>query len=239
MYYYQSVKDDSAVVTALQSHINGHPSHGFPKTFSYLRRAGHVWNHKKVYRVYRKLNLHIKRKGKRRIAARVRQPLDHVEGMNINWSIDFMQDSLLSGRKFRTFNVIDDYNREALRIEIGNSFPSEHVIRILDQIIDYRGKPKRIRMDNGPEFISAVFEQWCLAHGIEACYIQPGKPMQNAFVERFNGTYRRDVLDAHVFYELDDVRALTEAWVHEYNHDRPHDALAGMSPVEYANKGKL
>ena len=155
----------------------------------------------------------------------------------MNWSIDFMNDSLMNGRKFRTFNVIDDYSREVLAVEISTSTPSEHVVRILDQVIDYRGKPKSIRMDNGPEFISKTFELWCKQNNIEPRYIQPGKPMQNGYVERFNGSYRRDVLDAYAFFELDEVRELTEKWMIDYNQNRPHESLNWKTPTEYAQQG--
>jgi len=235
-HYYQSRKDDAALIGALQQHVEAHPTHGFPKAFAYLRREGHLWNHKRVHRVYTLLHLNIRRKGKRRLPERVKQPITKMAGINMGWSIDFMSDSLISGRKFRTFNVLDDFNREVLAIEIAVSLPSSRVIRTLEQITEWRGKPERIRMDNGPEFISKEFELWCLAKDIKLLYIQPGKPMQNALVERLNGTYRRDILDAYVFYNLEDVRELTEEWIEEYNERRPHEALNNLTPREYLLK---
>jgi putative transposase len=230
--YYQSLKDDSTVIQALQSHVEKHPTHGFPKTFAYLHRAGYAWNHKRVYRVYKDLKLNIRRKHKRRLPARVKHPIEQTTAINQCWSIDFMQDSLLTGRKFRTFNVMDDYNREALAVEIDTSLPSLRVIRTLEQIIDQRGKPQKIRMDNGPEFISKEFELWCNMHGIGLQYIQPGRPMQNGLIERFNGTYRRDILDAYVFDELSQVQQLTEEWLKDYNYNRPHESLDNKTPHE-------
>lgn len=230
--YYHSMKDDRPVITALQMHIEKHPTHGFPKTFAYLQRAGHGWNHKRVHRVYTQLKLNIRRKHKRRLPARIRQPLEQVQNINQCWSVDFMQDSLLSGRKFRTFNVLDDYNREALAVEIDTSIPSVRVIRTLELVIAQRGKPNKIRMDNGPEFLSKEFELWCKSKNIQLNYIQPGKPMQNALIERFNGTYRRDILDAYLFEELWQVRELTEQWMQEYNYKRPHKALNNKTPSE-------
>lgn len=230
--YYQSQKDDNAVMNALQQHVEKHPTHGFPKTFAYLQRAGYGWNHKRVHRVYTELKLNIRRKHKRRLPARVKQPLEQTNAVNQCWSIDFMQDSLLTGRKFRTFNVLDDYNREALAVEIDISLPSSRVIRTLEHIIAERGTPQKIRMDNGPEFISKEFELWCSKHQIKLQYIQPGKPMQNGLIERFNGTYRRDILDAYVFDELWQVKQLTEEWMHEYNHKRPHESLSNKTPCE-------
>lgn len=236
VYYYASKRDDQPVITALQEHVDKHPTHGFPKTFAYLRRAGKPWNPKRVHRVYKLLKLNLRRKGKRRLPARIKQPLEQANLPNEIWSIDFMQDTLLNGRKFRTFNAIDDFNREVLAIEIDTSLPAARVIRTLTQVVELRGKPNKIRMDNGPEFISSKFELWCKENGIELQYTQPGKPMQNGRVERFNGTYRRDILDAYLFEDLWQVKALTEEYIEEYNNERPHQALNNMTPREYLLK---
>ena len=236
LHYYQSRKDDSGVIEALQMHVEEHPTHGFPKTFAYLRRNGHSWNHKRVHRVYTDLKFNIRRKGKRRLPERIKQPLAKRDAINQCWSIDFMSDSLLNARRFRTFNVLDDFNREVLEIEIAFSLPSARVIRTLEQIIEWRGKPERIRMDNGPEFISRDFELWCKNNTIELLYIQPGKPTQNSLIERLNGTYRRDILDAYLFYDLDQVRQLTDEWKTEYNEKRPHESLNNLTPREYLLK---
>lgn len=236
VYYYKSTKDDQPVIEALQTHVEKHPTHGFPKTFAYIRRAGKIWNAKRVHRVYKKLKLNIRRKGKRRLPTRIKQALEPVFAPNEIWSIDFMQDTLLNGRKFRTFNAIDDFNREVVTLDIDTSLPAIRVIRALTQAIEYRGKPKKIRMDNGPEFVSRKFELWCKDQGIILQYIQPGKPMQNGIVERFNGTYRRDILDAYLFEDLWQVKALTEEFVEEYNNERPHESLGNMTPKEYLLK---
>src|SRR5579875_621382 len=153
---------------------------------------------------------------------------------NHTWSADFMADALWSGRRFRTFNVNDDYNRESLRIEIDTSLPSQRVIRALDELVEVRGAPQRLRLDNGPEFISAALKQWAKDRGIELVHIQPGKPTQNAYIERFNKTYRTEVLDCYLFTSLNEVRRMTEDWRHRYNHERPHRALGGLPPVPYA-----
>jgi len=236
-HYYKSRRNDSEVIEALQNHIERHPTHGFPKTFAYLRRAGKAWNHKKVYRVYTLLRYNKRRKGKRRLPQRIKQPMVELTQINECWSIDFMSDSLASGRKFRTFNVIDDYSREVLAVEISTSLPSVRVIRILDEIVSWRGKPKRIRMDNGPEFISKDFEIWCKTNEIEQVHTQPGKPTQNSLIERLNGSYRTDILDAYLFFDLEEVRLLTDEWIEEYNERRPHQSLQNKTPKEWAETG--
>jgi len=226
------------VITALQELAAAHPTYGFRKLLAYLRRAGKKWNHKRVYRAYRLLKLNKKRRGKRRLPARVKQPLVKQEELNISWSMDFMSDSLAWGSRFRTLNVIDDCNREALAIEVATSISSRRVIRTLEQLIDWRGRPVAIRVDNGPEFTSADFACWCRDKEISIQYTQPGKPMQNGYIERFNGSYRREVLDAYLFLELDEVRELTSQWMEEYNTSRPHEALGNLTPSEWPLKSR-
>lgn len=220
-FYYSSVKDDSEVIELLQQYAFDHPSYGFRKLFAYLRRSGKNWNHKKVYRVYGLLKLNKRRKGKRRLPQRIKQPLQKQTAVNSIWSMDFMSDTMVHGRKFRTFNVMDDGSREALAIEIDTSLSSKRIIRTLDQIIDQRGKPGIIRTDNGPEFTSKDFELWAKEKKVSIQYIQPGRPMQNGYIERFNRVYREAVLDAYLFFDLNQVRALTEEWIKEYNERRP------------------
>lgn len=178
------------------------------------------------------LKLNMKRKGKKRLPARILQPLESVMAINECWSMDFMSDALQSGRKLRTFNLIDDFNREALAIEIDTSLPAQRIIRVLDKVISWRGIPKRIRVDNGPEFISILLSMWCDEKGIKLQFIQPGKPTQNAYIERFNGSYRKDVLDAYLFENISQVRMLTDEFMEDYNYHRPHDSLGGRSPAD-------
>jgi putative transposase len=196
----------------------------------YLRNQGKPWNHKRIRRVYRAMALHLKRKPKKRLPARAAQTLVVPEQMNQTWSLDFMSDALSNGRTFRTLNILDDFNREALWIEVDTSLPAERVVRVLEQLLSWRGKPASIRMDNGPELISQRLESWAKEKSITLLHIQPGKPAQNAYIERFNRTYREDVLDAYLFEDLDEVRTLTEHWLEDYNTIRPHEALQGLPP---------
>ena len=237
-YYYSSVKDDSEIIDALQQLASDHPAYGFRKLYAYLRRSGKAWNHKKVYRVYKLLKLNKRRRLKRRLPQRVKQPLMQQSEPNRSWSMDFMSDSLACSRKFRTLNVIDDHNREVLAIEIAISIGAQRVIRTLDRIIERYGSPKTIRVDNGPEFTSKELQWWSQAKQIELQFIQPGRPMQNAFIERLNGSYRREVLDAYMFFDLEQVQTLTDQWIDEYNYRRPHEALKNLTPIEYKDKLK-
>ena len=145
-----------------------------------------------------------------------------------------MSDALSMGRTFRTLNIIDDFNREALWIEVDTSLPAERVVRVLEQLLAWRGQPTSIRMDNGPELISQRLESWARKKNIELLHIQPGQPAQNAYIERFNRTYREDVLDAYLFDDLQEVRHITENWLETYNTIRPHEALQGLPPRQFA-----
>jgi putative transposase len=207
---------------------------GFGKTYDWIRLQGLIWNHKRVRRIYRMLNLHLRVKPKKRLPNRDPKPLEVPQKANQTWSMDFMSDSLDWGKKFRTLNVIDDHNREVLAIEIDYSIPAERVTRVLDQIAEERGLPNEIRVDNGPEFISMKLEVWAETNAVKVEHIKPGKPAQNAFIERFNRTYREDVLDMYLFRDLDDVRDITTKWMYEYNHERPHSALGGVPPIAIA-----
>jgi putative transposase len=221
---------DAAVIDALTALSATNPRWGFWQYVDRLRNTGHRWNHKRLWRVYCQLRLNLPRRTKKRVPARVVQPLDVSPQPNVGWAVDFMSDTLYGGRRFRTFNLLDEGGREVLAIEVDTSLPAERVIRVLEQVPAWRGQPQAIRLDKGPEFLADRFASWCTDRGITLRYIQPGQPNQNACVERFNRTYRHEVLDAYVFESLDQVREISAQWMREYNEERPHDTLDGMPP---------
>lgn len=212
---------------------NNQRNWGFGLCFLYLRNVKQFrWNHKRVYRIYRQLELNLRIKPRKRIVREKPEPLAVPNQINEVWSMDFMHDQLADGRSIRLFNVIDDFNREGLCIEVDFSLPSERVIRSLDQIIEWRGAPKAIRCDNGPEYISEITSRWAKKHHIELNFIQPGNPQQNAYVERYNRTVRYDWLAHHLFDSIDEVQNFATNWLWTYNHERPNMAIGGITPKQ-------
>jgi putative transposase len=235
---YKSTKNDTDIINKLNKLAADHPREGFWKGYYRLRNAGYKINHKRLHRVYKKIGLPLRRKIKKRLPQRVKEPLSVPPHFTHTWSIDFVHDVLENGRKFRSFNIIDDFNREILFIETDYSIKSSRVIWVLRHLIGKYGKPQKIRMDNGPEFIANLSKEWSEMNQIEFKYIQPGKPTQNAYVECFNKSFRDGVLDAHIFESIDDVREQIYQWMMDYNTSRPHDALKGLPPVAYREMKK-
>ena len=233
-FYYREKRDDTEVEEAIRAAAEH--GDGFWKIFERLRRDGKPWNHKKVYRVYK--NMHYERRSrlKKRLPARVKNPLEQPLEPNTTWSIDFVSDMLECGRKFRVLNIIDDSDRVAVAQEVSMSFPSKRVIRTLEKVIWLKGKPSNIRCDNGPEFISKDFQEWCKGNDIRLLFTQPGCPTQNSYIERFNGSYRRAVLDAYIFRTLEDVKQKTCEWNDYYNYERPHESLGNKTPMEFSKR---
>lgn len=238
LYYYSSTKDDTPVKEKLLQLAGKHVSEGQDKYYNRIRNEGIIWNHKRVERVYRLLGLNKGKKKRKRLPLRIQEPLMIQERPNQMWSMDFMHDSLTNGRKFRVINIIDDFNREALTIEPYFSIGSKIVVKELSRLIMERGKPASIRVDNGPEFIAEHMQQWCRDHEIKLHFIQPGKPTQNAFIERFNRSFRSEVLDAYYFEDLNQVRILCEIFMNDYNDHRPHESLGNLSPKKYYQKAE-
>lgn len=213
------------------------PSRGCPEYTKRIRKEGYKWNHKRLERVYKKLGLNKRRKKvKRRIVNPEKEYLLQPIAATTTWSMDFMSDVLENGRKIRILNVIDDYNREALMCEVDYSFPSEKVVKLLEELVDWCGKPMNIRTDNGTEFIAKAFEGFCSNSSIRHIRIQKRKPMQNGFCERFNKTFREDVLDGYLFENLEQAKAITQEWREDYNHNHPHSSLGDCSPIEFKLK---
>jgi putative transposase len=206
---------------------------GFGLCYFYLRNVkGYGWNHKRVYRIYRELELNLRIKPKKRIVREKPVPLAVPDEINQCWSMDFMHHKLSDGRPFRLLNVIDDHNREGLAIEVDFSLPAIRVIRTLDQIIEWRGKPKVIRSDNGPEYISDLLAAWAKENEITLAFIQPGNPQQNAYIERYNRTVRYDWLEQYLWTEISEVQKYATKWLWTYNHERPNMALGGITPMQ-------
>ncbi|AMJ67841.1 transposase [Hymenobacter sp. PAMC 26628] len=224
---------DAPVQEALRVLIGRHGGWGFWKLHHRLRKNGLRINHKRTLRIYRAMGLNLPRRRTKRLPARVKQPLAVPTSANVCWSLDFTSDVLTDGRRFRTLNVLDDDNRQLLGVEIDFSLPASRVVQVLTRLVECYGRPTQLRTDNGPEFISARLGDWCEKQGIDLHLIQPGKPTQNAYIERFNGSFRRELLDAHLFRSLAHVRQLVADWMHDYNTQRARQALYFMTPIEF------
>lgn len=210
------------------------PRFGYRRLHILLVREGWGINHKRIQRMYRQEQLAVRRKKRKRIAQTARQPKVMPEGANERWSMDFMADSLATGRSFRTFNVVDDFTRECVAIEVDTSLSGERVTRVLDRVIERRGKPQILVMDNGPEFTGRALDAWAYRRGIRLDFIRPGKPIENCFVESFNGKFRDECLNQHWFVALYEARHKIESWRQDYNCIRPHSSLGNVPPEEYA-----
>jgi len=241
VYYYKpKEKDDTELIIALKELAETEHRWGFWMMYSYFRNEGKIWNHKRVYRIYKEMKLNLRSKRRKRLPLREKLCLLQPLSPNIHWSMDFMQDNFYDGKKFRTLNIIDDFNREGLAIVASKSITSNRVILELENLVMWRGKPEKIRVDNGPEFIAHVLNKWCSDNNIELIFIQPGKPAQNGFIERFNRTFREEVLSMNLFQSLEEVTYKAHNWLYKYNHKRPHQSLNNLSPRAFLLKyGKL
>lgn len=231
--YERKLSDENALIADwLVRLTTNRRTWGFGLCFLYLRNVkGYPWNHKRVYRIYCELELNLRIKPKKRLRRDKPDPLAVPDAPNRTWSMDFMSDQLADGRRFRTLNVLDDFNREGLAIEVDFSLPSMRVVRCLNQIIEWRGKPDNIRVDNGPENISATLLLWAARRNISIQHIQPGKPQQNAYVERYNRTVRTEWLTPSIFETIKEAQNHATQWLWTYNNDRPNMAIGGVTPA--------
>jgi putative transposase len=229
----QLVGENEEIADLLVGLTNARRNWGFGLCFLYLRNVqGRRWNHKRVYRIYRELELNLRIKPRKRLQRDKPDALVVPEAPNISWSMDFMADRLEDGRAFRLLNVLDDFNREGLGIEVDFSLPAERVIRSLNRIIEWRGKPGSIRVDNGPEYISGKLLSWAEKLLINICHIQPGKPQQNAYVERYNRTVRHEWLDQNIISSIEEAQDYATKWLWTYNNERPNMGIGGITPAQ-------
>lgn len=225
--------ENERIADLLVGLTRAHRTWGFGLCFLHLRNVkGYGWNHKRIYRIYRDLELNLRIKPRKRLKRDVPEELAVPEKPNVTWSMDFMADRLEDARAFRLLNVLDDFNREGLGIEADFSLPAERVTRTLDRIIEWRGCPQAIRVDNGPELVSGTLLSWAEKRGIAIRHIQPGKPQQNAYVERYNRTVRHEWLGQYLFADIKEVQATATQWLWTYNHERPNMALGGITPAQ-------
>jgi len=230
--------DDAPLRRRLLALAGERPRFGYRRLHALLRREGVIVNHKRIERLYREGGLAVRRRGRKRVARADRgRPLPPSRP-NEQWALDFLSDALASGRRVRVLAVIDTYTREALAIEVDTSLPGERVARVLERIAAERGMPEQIVLDNGPELTGRALDQWADRRGVILRFIDPGKPIQNAFCESFNGRFRDECLNEHWFLGLADARRIIEAWRADYNHYRPHSSLGYRPPAAYAQDNR-
>lgn len=234
---YESVREPQEELRArIREIATERPRWGYRFIHNRLRREGVPVNRKRVQRLYREEGLAVRRRGKKRRSQAPRPVRAALGGPNQRWSMDFVSDTMSSGRTFRCLTIVDEFSRESLAIHPSHSIPAVRVIEVLEQLRVERGLPQVIVTDNGSEFTSRAFDAWAYARGIKIDFIQPGKPTQNCFIESFNGTFRDDCLNMHWFLSMDDARRTIEAWRRDYNDVRPHSSLGWLTPREYVEK---
>jgi putative transposase len=234
-YQRQSDPTNRTLLERLKAHAADRPRFGYRRLHTLVDREGLRVNHKRVYGVYRDAGLQVRRRRRKRLTRGQRVPLPLPTRRGERWSMDFMVDTLADGRGFRTLNIVDDYTRQCVAIEVDRSLPGLRVVRVLDRLAETIGLPDILVMDNGPEFSGRALDTWAYARGVQLRFIRPGKPIENAFVESFNGKFRDECLNEHWFASVAEARMLIEAWRVDYNTVRPHSALCGATPEQFAN----
>ena len=223
-----------AVLDRLQAHAAVRARFGYRRLHILLEREGLVVNHKRVHRIYRSAGLQVRRRQRKRLTRAARIPLPAATARLERWSMDFTSDTLADGRNFRTLNIVDDFTRECVAIEVDRSLPGLRVTRVLDRLHAAVGLHQTLVVDNGPEFAGRTLDAWAYARGVALRFIRPGKPIENAYVESFNGKFRDECLNEHWFVNLVDAKAIIEAWRLDYNRVRPHSSLNGDTPEHFA-----
>ncbi|UQN08019.1 IS3 family transposase [Deinococcus sp. QL22] len=225
---------DQALKTRLRELAGERPRFGYRRLHVMLRREGYRVNHKRIYRIYRVEGLSVRRKVRKKLVAGERGQKPGVSAANPRWSMDFMSDQLASGQRFRVLNVVDDFTRECVLMHVGTSITGADVARLLTAVLAERAQPTMMVTDNGPEFICKVLDQWAHERGIIQHFNRPGKPVENAYIESFNGRVRDECLNLHWFQTLSHARLIVAAWRQDDNEVRPHSSLDDRSPNEYA-----
>ena len=235
LYRYRSRRPDSGPLRARIEEIAAiKRRYGYRRVYLRLRREGWEVNRKRVYRLYREAGLAVRRRKRKRIGLFERKPLPKPTAANVSWSMDFVADGLIGGRRLRCLTIVDDCTRECLAIEVDTSITGLRVQGVLERLADTRGLPQSITVDNGPEFDSQVLDKWAYRCGVQLSFIRPGKPNENAYIESFNGKFRDECLNEHWFISLAHARDIIEAWRIEYNTERPHSSLGNRTPQEFA-----
>lgn len=232
--YQAKPTNDAEIRSRLRELAEARRKFGAPRLHTMLRREGHQINHKRTERLYREEGLSLSLKRRKKRISHLRAVMDRPERINQHWSMDFVSDSLYNGRRFRVLTVVDDYSRECPALEADHSLTGKRVTRVLDRIALTRGLPDIITVDNGPEFISKALDLWAYENNVKLRFIQPGKPTQNAFIESFNGKFREECLNEHVFINLHSAQQIIESWRQDYNSERPHSSLNDLTPEEFA-----
>ncbi len=212
--------------------------YGYRRLHVLIRREGHVVNWKRLYRLYRDAGLAVRRRKRKRIGPVERRPLPKPTMPNVSWSMDFVSDGLANGRRLRCLTIVDDCTRECLAIEVDTSLPGTRVAATFERLAELRGLPQSITVDHGPEFEGRVLDAWAYARGVRLAFIRPGKPVENAYIESFNGRLRDECLNEHWFMNMAHARSVIERWRIEYNTERPHSALGYLTPAQYAAANK-
>lgn len=238
MRYQSCRRDDSLYRIAIRDIAQSRPRYGYKRVMILMRRQGYKIGKNKTYRIYREEGLQVRTKRRKKTVSRRRVSLPRPKTINRIWSMDFVHDELTSGERIRMLTIVDHFSRESVAIEVGKSLKAAEVIVCLSRLKITRGLPKIITVDNGSEFSGNEMDRWAHENNVQLHFIRPGKPVENAYIESFNGRIRDECLNANIFYNLEEAKEVIEKWREEYNNWRPHSALGNLTPIEYIEKNK-